>query len=846
MTDNCGKKKLFDRKTLADAVPDIDKYWDKEKNDGKSPSDFSRTSSEKVWTKCPICGTLVKRNVRFTWEADENGVGHVIHCRTCGKRNKENSLVLIVPEIKKYWVYEKNEHGPEYYTISSGKRVYVKCPHCGKERYIAVADATRQNKNNRYYVTACDDCAKKEKVLSRRQRTNILEKCPDVYDYWDETNIFTPLELTVSDIERIYTHCPICGDLMERRALSSFVKGDDGYWHVKRCAKCILKEANGKKAMALRGPVIDECPEIGEWWDDELNGFGPDEVTRGSHYEAFFRCPACHAVRHRSVHKFLAVHRDGSLRPVACPECGYSSAKGDPEDNLVKLCPEIEDWWNYEKNAPFRPEQFSKGSQFRAYLVCPDCGLELYSGIHALLHTTDDGTVVISHNGRCRKYRAMESENNLVAQYPEVEDWWDYKKNYPHKPEEYTLFSPHKMHFKCPNCGQESYKRIKDAFNTNDLGYPRLFKCAYCEGMKPIRGKNSLAALYPEIAAQCISTDDTERIFPSASSRMKWKCEKCGGTWFDLVVNRVNGQGCPYCEDRAALPGFNSLKDVKPELMPEWSENNERLPDEFLPTSYFRAIWKCPTCGHEYEAKVKDREVGDDSCPYCTGKKVLPGFNSLKAVKPELSLEWSDKNEQSADEILPTSWMRALWECPTCGGEYEAAVKDREVGDDSCPYCAGKKVLPGFNSLKAVKPELSLEWSDKNEQSADEILPTSWMRALWECPTCGGEYEAAVKDREVGDDSCPYCTGKKVLPGFNSLKIKKPDLLEEWSDVENMFLGIDPDQILDTYDENVWWECQTCGQKYMMSVKDRLMKQKRGHEACPNCKGRRWKKTYVV
>ena len=709
MTDNCGKKKPFERKTLADAVPDIDKYWDKEKNGGKSPSDFARTSSEKVWTKCPICGTLVKRNVRFTWEADENGVGHVIHCRTCGKRNKENSLVLIVPEIKKYWVYEKNEHGPEYYTISSGKRVYVKCPHCEKERYIAVADATRQNKNNRYYVTACDDCAKKEKVLSRRQRTNILEKCPDVYDYWDEKNIFTPLELTVSDMEKIYTHCPTCGGLMERRALSSFVKGDDGYWHVKRCAKCICKETNGKKAMALRGPVISECPEIGEWWDNELNELGPDEVTRGSHYEAFFRCPACHAVRQRSVHKFLAVHRDGSLRPVACPECGYSSAKGDPEDNLVKLCPEIEDWWNYEKNAPFRPEQFSKGSQFRAYLVCPDCGLELYSGIHALLHTTEDGTVVISHNGRCRKYRAMESENNLVAQYSEVEDWWDYKKNYPHRPEEYTLFSPHKMHFKCPNCGQESYKRITDAFNTNDLGEPRLFKCAYCEGKK-------------------------------------------------------------------LLPGFNSLKVTNSELAAEWSTSNEYDADYYLPTADFYGIWKCPRCNGEYIARIKDRKVGDDACPYCAGKKVLPGFNSLKAVKPELFLEWSDKNWISADEIFPTSGMRATWKCPTCGGEYDAVVKDREAGDDSCPYCADKKVLPGFNSLKAVNPELSLEWSDKNWTSADEILPTSWMRVIWECPTCGGEYEAAVKDREVGDDACQYCAGKKVLPGFNSLKAVNPEL----------------------------------------------------------------------
>lgn len=188
MTDNCGKKKLFERKTLADAVPDIDKYWDKEENGGNLLMILPEHPVKRC-DKCPICGTSVKRNVRYTWEADENGVGHVIHCRTCGKRNKENSLVLIVPEIKNIGCM-KNEHGPEYYTISSGKRVYVKCPHCGKERYIAVADATRQNKNNRYYVTACDDCAKR-KVLSRRQRTNILEKCPDVYDYWDEKHFYT-------------------------------------------------------------------------------------------------------------------------------------------------------------------------------------------------------------------------------------------------------------------------------------------------------------------------------------------------------------------------------------------------------------------------------------------------------------------------------------------------------------------------------------------------------------------------------------------------------------------------------------------------------------------------------
>ncbi|MBE5967268.1 MAG: hypothetical protein E7255_09940 [Lachnospiraceae bacterium] len=30
------------------------------------------------------------------------------------------------------------------------------------------------------------------------------------------------------------------------------------------------------------------------------------------------------------------------------------------------------------------------------------------------------------------------------------------------------------------------------------------------------------------------------------------------------------------------------------------------------------ALWNCPTC---YSARIYDREVGDDSCPYCSNKK---------------------------------------------------------------------------------------------------------------------------------------------------------------------------------------------------------------------------------
>lgn len=626
----CSPSVRKDRVYLTDAVPDIEKYWDYSLNEGKSPSDFSASASDKVWTKCPICGTSVRRNVRYTWALGDDGVGHVIHCRTCGKRNQGNSLSALFPSIRDYWCFEKNDHPPEQYTISSGKKVYIRCPKCGCEKYVAICDAIQQDKDGNYRMALCTDCAKVKNLDTRRQKdSNIASACPDINLYWDSKNICNPNERTIYTRTKIYTHCPTCGRLLYRSGINTFKKVD-GIWCVKQCQKCGSTDAIREKAMSTSGSVISECPEIKDWWDYGKNSMTPNDLTRGSHYEAFLKCPACKAVFNRDIHSFIAVHKDGNLRPVACPECGYSS-KGNPEDNLVKVCPDIVNWWDYEANKPFVPEQFSKGSQYRAYLKCPDCGLRLYTEIHSLLHTDDNGTVVISHAGKCRKYKAMASSNNLVTSYPQIKLWWDYDKNAPDLPEEYTVFSSKHIHFKCPDCGSESYRRITDAFALNNEGIPTLFKCPFCAGTKPIPHVNSLAALYPELAAECISVADTDAIFPNASSRVEWKCSKCGGKWFGLVVNRVNGQGCPYCEGKLPLPGYNTFKVKHPDLInEEWSTAENILididPDKILDNSMEKVWWKCPICKHLYLMSVKDRLMKakrkHNPCTFCNGRRI--------------------------------------------------------------------------------------------------------------------------------------------------------------------------------------------------------------------------------
>ena len=974
---------------LTDAVPDIEKYWDYEANEGKKPSDFGASSSEKVWTKCPICGTSVRRNVRFTWEKDENGVGHVIHCRTCGKRNNNNSLVVLFPDIKKYWIYEKNEHDPEYYSISSGKKVYTRCPSCGEERYIAICDLI-VNRNDRYELTQCIDCS-----LTLNPRRNVIgsiaKNYPDIDKYWDDRNASKPDEIALNSQEIIFIHCPTCDKLVKRRALNSFRRDDQtGIYTLLDCHKCAAQKAGKIRGLNQSGALIDKCPEIEEWWDAENNTIALKNITRGSHYEAQLKCPACHSSFTRQIHSFVNTKRDGRLLPVACPECGYSS-KGDPNDNILKLCPEVDKWWDYEANSPYRPEQFTKGSKFQAHFICPDCGMRLYTDIHSLMKSDENGKLHIRHEGKCLKFRSMKSDNNLVKQYPQIKEWWDYEENGKALPEEFTIHSAKRMHFICPSCGAKTYRRITDAFTIEaNSGKPILFNCPYCRNKKALAGYNSLLDTNPELAKEWSDNNDLKasEVLPTSSSRVQWVCPTCRGKYYAAIRDRkVGDDACPYCQNDKLLPGYNSLLDTNPELAKEWSDSNNLKASEVLPTSWSRVKWVCPTCRGEYSAIIRDRKAGDDACPYCKNDKALVGFNSLQDKNPKLAEEWSDSNNLKASEVLPTSWSRvqwicptcrgeysaiirerkvgddacpycrndkvlagfnslqyknpelakewsannvrkadevlptsssrvkwvcptckgeysaiirdrkvgddacpycrqtkllkeqtslgvinpelakewsannvrkadevlptsssrALWICPTCRGEYYAAIRDRKVGDDACPYCKNDKVLPGFNSLQYKNPELAEEWSANNELKANEVLPTSSSRVKWVCPTCRGEYYAAIRDRKVGDDACPYCKNDKVLPGFNSLKVRQPELVErEWCYPENILIGVYPDQILESYPGQAWWKCPTCKRKYLMSVKDRLMKQKRGHVACPQCRGRRRVRSFWV
>lgn len=285
-----------------------------------------------------------------------------------------------------------------------------------------------------------------------------------------------------------------------------------------------------------------------------------------------------------------------------------------------------------------------------------------------------------------------------------------------------------------------------------------------------------------------------------------WRCEH-GHEWQTSVFHRaVKGTGCPFCANRLPLPGVNTLADVYPELVSQWhpTKNEGLSPTDILPGTQRKVWWICEK-GHEWEAGVRSRTRGH-GCPVCSNRVLRVGENDLASAAPELAAQWhptKNGNLTPADVMVGTH--RKIWWICEKGHEWQASVNARS-NCRGCPACDGKQVVPGENDLESNYPHIAAQWhSARNGALTPHDVTVYSNRKVWWICEKGHEYTAYINARTQSNSGCPYCSGHKVLVGFNDLATIYPKIAEQWYQPLNGTLT--PEMVTSGSNKKVWWQC---------------------------------------
>jgi len=391
--------------------------------------------------------------------------------------------------------------------------------------------------------------------------------------------------------------------------------------------------------------------------------------------------------------------------------------------------------------------------------------------------------------------------------------------------ESMRLHSNKLVKWRCRICDQ-IFKSTPNSRNRKD----GAGGCPYCAGKLPIKGVSDFATIHPKLLSEF--DYDKNRRTPDNYTEFSpqsvwWICSK-NHHWKSSFQSRSNGYGkCPEC---TRVPDGLSLKKLHPELIEYYDfDKNGKGPEYYTEFSNEKVYFKCKN-GHSFKYPIYRFTQKGFYCPICENIMLVSGMNDLATCYPILAKEYDTVKNAILPEEMPINYgSNVWWVCPEKNHSYEMPVRNRINDGLNCPICKNVRVLKGDNDAETHYPKITNVWDfQENERKPDEIAYTSDVAFNYICPS-GHQWSESLQSLIRNDYHCPICDNKRVLPGYNSLDIKHPELLKEW-DPNNVYA---PSHLLYTLKVRIGWICSECSMKYNTPLNERIS----GEADCPYCKG---------
>ena len=613
---------------------------------------------------------------------------------------------------------------------------------------------------------------------------------------WERNTGFDPSQLTLGSGKNVWWKCSNGHEWQATVDRRSSGKG---------CPYC-----SGRYAVKGENDLQTVNQDLAKEWNYERNnGLAPMDVLPNSNKKVWWKCSKGHEWQAR-------INSRNSEN--GCPFCtGRFTISG--ENDLQTVNPSLANEWNYKKNNGLTPNNVLPNSNKKVWWICGK-GHEWQA------------TISNRNNGNgcpyCAGQYIIKGENDLQTVNPALANEWNYEKNNGLTPADVTPNSNKKVWWKCSK-GHEWQATINNRNRGNGCpvcdserktSFPEYVLAYYLEKydlgvVHSYKGKGYELDIY--IPSKRIAIEYDGYYWHKSKTKKdlekNQKCKKDGIKLYrireglpplkegsiDYIVQKDQKNLSKVLEKiLSEIIGANIVVDLKsdtiaienlreftekersvllsnPEIAQEWNyERNGNLkPEHFAPNSNKKVWWKCGS-GHEWQATIVNRNKGR-KCPYCSGKKVLKGYNDLQTVNPALAKEWNHEknNGLSSTEVTPSSNKKVWWRCSE-GHEWEATINNRTHGN-GCPYCSGRFIVKGKNDLQTVNPDLANEWNyeKNNGLTPVDVTANSNKKAWWKCRK-EHEWQATIANRNHGN-GCPYCSGRYAIKDENNMPKPKKE-----------------------------------------------------------------------
>ena len=366
----------------------------------------------------------------------------------------------------------------------------------------------------------------------------------------------------------------------------------------------------------------------------------------------------------------------------------------------------------------------------------------------------------------CSGRLVIKGKTDLLTLFPDVTKEWNYEKNGELQPQDVSAQSSKKVWWKCSE-GHE-WKATVSNRTGNKSGCPR---CnienvnSFCE--------QAVFFYVKKAFSDAVNGDDhlgieLDIFIPSKMAAIEYD----GEAWHNNKRRQQNDAKKNAICERAGITLIRIREPRLPDIdncltiRRESSTANKSLDDAIRSTLSLLGI-------DAIEVNT-DLDTGYILEQFATKKHQ----NSLAFCCPDVASEWHPtKNGSLTPDKVSKSSRRKVWWLGKCGHEWQMTIGDRTRTNgrpQGCPYCAGKRILIGYNDLESQYPEIASELHPTKNLGLKptEIMPGS-SKIVWWLGKCGHEWQSTPNQRCHTNDQCPICFREKRSPAVVCIETGK-------------------------------------------------------------------------